>query len=50
MPGSIEWQYRSQFQGYSSIPRGCFYLELGIRCLVLVRLEAKGWMSGKNGN
>ena len=56
VPGSVERQmmqisqYRSQFQGYSSIPRGRSDHKLEIRCLVSVRFEAKGWMSGKNGD
>lgn len=56
MPGSVEWQmmqisqYRSQFQDYCTIPEYCFDHELGIQCLKSVRLEAKGWVSGKNGN
>ena len=50
--GGIERQmmqismYRSQFQGYCSIARCCFDYKVGIRCLMSVRLAAKGWMSG----
>ena len=53
MPGSVERQmmqismYRSQFQGYCSIARCYFDHKVGIRCLMSVRLEAKGWMSGE---
>lgn len=38
--------YRSQFQGYYSITICCFDQKVGIRCLMSVRLAAKGWMSG----
>ena len=53
VPGSVERQmmqismYRSQFQGYCSIAKCCFDHKVGIRCLMSVRLEAKGWMSGE---
>lgn len=50
MPGGVErqmMQYRSQFQGHSSIAICFFDHKVGIRCLKSVRLEAKGWMSGR---
>ena len=52
VPGGVERQvkqismYRSQLQGYRSMTMCCFDDKVGIRCLISVRPEAKGWMSG----